>query len=77
MKKLVISLLKRTDRKRSFQKNNLQDYQFMHAYDGSQLVFRDCAAKDGWLEPYKNRPLLQNEVACFLSHAHAWQIVAG
>lgn len=76
MKKLVISLLKRTDRKRSFQKNNLQDYQFMHAYDGSQLVFRDCAAKDGWLEPYKNRPLLQNEVACFLSHAHAWQIVA-
>lgn len=76
MKKLVISLLRRTDRKRSFQKNNLSDYQFTHAYDGSQLVFRDCKAKDGWLEPYKNRPLQQNEVACFMSHASAWQIVA-
>ena len=76
MKKLVISLLRRTDRKRSFQKNNLSNYFYVNAIDGTQSVFRDCKAKDGWLEPYKNRPLQQNEVACYLSHVQAWQIVA-
>jgi len=76
MKKLVISLLKRTDRKRSFQKNNLTDYKFLRAVDGSQTTFRHCQARQGWVEPFKGRKLLQNEVACFISHANAWNIVA-
>ena len=76
MKKLVISLLKRTDRKRNFQKNNLEDYVWVDAIDGSQQIFRDCRSAPGWKNPYNGRPLLQNEVACFLSHAKAWKIAA-
>lgn len=76
MNKLVISLLKRTDRKRSFQKNNLSNYRFLRAVDGSQTIFRHCLARKGWLEPFKGRKLLQNEVACFISHANAWALVA-
>ncbi len=76
MKKLVISLHKRTDRKRNFQKNNLQDYQWLQAIDGSQKIFRDCRAKPGWKNPFNGRSLLQNEVATFLSHAKAWKEVA-
>jgi GR25 family glycosyltransferase involved in LPS biosynthesis len=75
MKKLVISLLRRPDRKREFQKNNLVDYEYIKAFDGSNEIFRHCKGRDGWLEPFKKRPLLQNEVACFLSHIKAWEKV--
>ena len=76
MKKLVISLLRRTDRKRNFQKNGLKDYKFIRAVDGKDNIFRDCKSRRGWTNPFNQRPLLQNEVACFLSHANAWEIVA-
>ena len=73
MKKLVISLLRRPDRKAEFQKNRLSDFHFIEAVDGSQEVFRHIKARKGWVDPFRNRSLLQNEVACFLSHIKAWQ----
>lgn len=75
MKKIVISLLRRTDRKREFTKNPIQDYEFLEAHDGSQEIYRQCRARQNWIDPFRNRPLQQNEVACFLSHMKAWQRV--
>lgn len=73
MKKLVISLLRRPDRKSEFQKNNLKDFKYVEAVDGSQEIFRHI--NSNFIDPFRNRPLLQNEVACFLSHIRAWQDV--
>lgn len=73
MKKLVISLLKRADRKVAFQKNNLLDFEYIQAIDGEANIFRNIEARKGWLDPFRKRPLQQNEVACFLSHIKAWQ----
>jgi len=73
MKKLVISLLKRADRKKEFQRNNLLDFEYIKAIDGESNIFRDIQARKNWIDPYRNRPLQQNEVACFLSHIKAWQ----
>ena len=73
MKKLVISLLRRPDRKVSFQKNDLSDFQYLEAVDGHQELFRDISGRKDWIDPFKNRPLQQNEVACFLSHIKAWK----
>ena len=73
MKKLVISLLKRADRKSAFQRNNLLDFEYIKAIDGETNIFRDIRSRDNWIDPFKNRPLQQNEVACFLSHIKAWK----
>ena len=73
MKKLVISLLRRADRKAEFQKNNLQNFEYIQAIDGEANIFRHIQARPNWLDPFQNRPLQQNEVACFLSHIKAWQ----
>ena len=73
MKKLVISLLRRPDRKYEWQKNKLDDFEYIKAIDGTQDTFKNIRGRTGWREPYKDRPLQQNEVACFLSHIKAWQ----
>ena len=73
MRKLVISLLRRPDRKSEWQKNNLQDWEYIQAIDGDASLFRDIKGRTDWLDPFKKRPLLQNEVACFLSHIKAWK----
>lgn len=73
MKKLVISLLKRSDRKSAFQRNNLLDFEYIKAIDGDTNIFRDIRSRDNWIDPFRNRPLQQNEVACFLSHIKAWK----
>ena len=73
MKKVVISLLRRPDRKVSFQTNKLSDFEYIEAIDGSQKTFRNIKSRFAWLDPFKERPLQQNEVACFLSHALAWE----
>ena len=72
MKKVVISLLRRPDRKVSFQGNGLTNYEYLEAIDGTQKNFRFVEARKDWVDPFKNRPLQQNEVACFLSHIGAW-----
>ena len=73
MKKLVISLLRRADRKAEFQRNNLQNFEYIQAIDGEANIFRHIGARENWLDPFRNRPLQQSEVACFLSHIKAWQ----
>lgn len=73
MKKLVISLLRRADRKTEFQKNNLENFEYIQAIDGEANIFRHIQARPNWLDPFKKRPIQQNEVACFLSHIKAWQ----
>lgn len=72
MKKLVISLLRRNDRKKSWQYNNLLDFEYIRAVDGDNSHFRFLKGKDNWTDPFQNRPLQQNEVACFMSHIMAW-----
>lgn len=73
MKKVVISLLRRPDRKSVFQTNNLQDFEYLQAVDGEQEVFRHVKAQCNWVDPFRNRVLQQNEVACHLSHRKAWE----
>ncbi len=72
MKKIVISLLRRSDRKSEWQKNNLNNFEYIKAIDGNDHLFRNIKAKKNWVDPFQNRPLQQNEVACFLSHIQAW-----
>ena len=50
MKKLVISLLRRPDRKVSYQKNELSDFQYIEAVDGKQELFRNINAREDWLD---------------------------
>ena len=73
MKKVVISLLRRPDRKVSFQTNGLTNFEYLEAVDGQQHIFRNIKARSMWTDPFKGRPLQQNEVACFLSHIKAWE----
>ena len=71
MKKLVISLQRRTDRKKEFYKNNLTNYQFIKAIDYKRL--NNFIVDENFRDPFKNRPVLKSEVACFLSHKKAWE----
>lgn len=86
MKKLVIHLSRRKDRKKLFLKNNLdkiKDFEWLEAVDGRELTHqkllemgfdtdRNCRSIYG--EP--NRKLVRGEIGCFLSHKKAWDIVA-
>ena len=71
MKKLVISLQRRTDRKKEFYKNNLDNYEFIKAIDYKRLD--DFIVDEGFRDPFRNRPVLKSEVACFLSHKKTWE----
>ena len=73
MKKIVISLIRRPDRKVSFQQNKLDNFEYLEAIDGQQETFRNIQSRKDWVDPFRKRPLQQNEVACFLSHIKAWQ----
>ena len=70
MKKLVISSKRRTDRK-EFYKNNLINYEFIKAIDYKRLD--DFIVDEEFRDPFKNRPVLKSEVACFLSHKKTWE----
>ncbi len=79
MKKLVISLAKRTDRRKHFEEKNssLEDWSFFDATDKDILSY-ELLRKNGmstnlsWRDPYKNRKLTRGEVACAISHRNAW-----
>ena len=49
MKKVVISLLRRPDRKVAFQKNKLSDFEYLQAIDGEQQTYRFVRSRDGCL----------------------------
>jgi len=74
MKKLVISLNRRQDRKQLFKNNKLKNYRYIEAIDYKRTKFYNTIkSKKNWIGPFNNRPLLKSEIACFLSHAKAWK----
>ena len=80
MKKFVINLEKRSDRKKVFETKNafLTDYAFVQAFDSSDLTLGDLKKKGFntnrlWRDPYKNRKMTKGEIGCFISHYLLWQ----
>ena len=74
MIKLVINLERRTDRKEYFTENNkLSEVKFITAVDGESEDLSMYPTREGWVDPFLNRPITKAEVACFLSHRKAWQ----
>ena len=73
MKKIVISLARRQDRRKEFKNNNLKDYIFLDAIDYKTLDNKDYLVDEDFRDPFKNRRVLKSEVACFLSHKKAWE----
>ena len=74
MKKLVINLERRTDRKEHFiEKNNLTEVEFLKGVDGQTEDLSMYPTREGWIDPFLNRSITKAEVACFLSHRKAWQ----
>lgn len=79
MKKYVISLPRRQDRKDLFidQNTNLTDWEWYEAVDGEQLD-RGILKQNGmaldptWRDPFNNRKMTKGEVGCFLSHRKLW-----
>ena len=73
MKKFVINLKRRPDRKEHFIKTNtiLTDYTFVDAVDGAEDLSR-YKTRPGWIDPFQNRDIIPTEVACFLSHREMW-----
>jgi len=74
MKKFVINLERRTDRKEHFIENNkiLEPYEFIKAVDG-QNDMSGYKTRPNWIDPFQHRPIVPAEVACFLSHQKAWK----
>ena len=72
MKKLVISLLTRPDRKVSFNNNQLQNFKYLQAYAPKDIPHKEIATQSNWIDPFRKRKILDSEVACFLSHRKAW-----
>ena len=81
MKKLVINLERRTDRRELFEKNNFKDYTFIKGVDG-ETIDMQTLIRGGWhidttwRDPFKDRKLQKGEVGCTLSHYTAWKAVA-
>lgn len=73
MKKIVISLKRRQDRKKEFKNNNLKDYKYLEAIDYKTLDTKDIIIDEEFRDPFQNRQVLKSEVACFLSHRKAWE----
>src|SRR6056300_220717 len=81
MKKIVLNLARRQDRKSKFNERNidkLTNYQFATAIDGKQLDVnrlyqQGVMTQQGWRDPFHNRKIRKGEIGCFLSHWNAWQ----
>ena len=54
MKKIVISLKRRQDRKKLFKNNNLKDYKYLEAIDYKTLEFKDIIIDEEFRDPFKN-----------------------
>jgi GR25 family glycosyltransferase involved in LPS biosynthesis len=78
MKKLVINLERRSDRKEHFLNNNtLSDVEWVSAIDGEGLTIQALNSNGVdtnrlWRDPFHNRKMTAGEIACFLSHRKAW-----
>lgn len=79
MKKVVISLKRREDRRSHFSEVNsgLTNWEFKDAVDGNALnmealLQNNMSTDTSWRDPFKNRKINRAEVACLLSHREAW-----
>ena len=73
LKKFVINLERREDRRDHFIENNNLSVEFITAVDGELEDLSMYPTREGWVDPFLNRPILPTEVACFLSHRKAWE----
>lgn len=83
MKKYVINLTHRVDRKEAFERNNptIGDINWLSAADGNDIKYDDIKelgfdTPDYWRDPFKNRRLTKGEVGCFISHFILWRMCA-
>ena len=72
MKKIVISLKRRKDRKKLFKNNNLKDYKYLEAIDYKTLDSKDIIIDEEFRDTFKNRQVLKIEEDCFLSYRQSW-----
>jgi|TARA_R110000823_G_scaffold78546_1_gene178937 hypothetical protein len=79
MKKLVINLERRTDRKEHFLEKNcyLSDVDWVSAVDGRELSIAELNSNGVdtdrfWRDSFHNRKMTGGEIACLLSHRKAW-----
>jgi len=75
MKKFVINLKSRPERKQHFIDKNptLEDYTFVEAVDGVNQDLSEYKTRPGWIDPFQDRGIVPTEVACFLSHRKMWE----
>ena len=79
MKKYVISLENRPDRKQHFESKNqhLEDWEYFKAINGHNVTHEDMK-RNGfrinhkWRDGFKHRRITKGEVGCFLSHWQLW-----
>ena len=81
MKKFVINLARRTDRRESFLIRNsfLTDVNFVEAADGNTLTNDDLTTAEIYIDQsYKNRytdkKITKGEIGCFISHYGVWKM---
>lgn len=80
MKKFVINLERRKDRKMSFLNRNttLTDVYFSSAVDGQKATLAELnqigvKTAPNWRDPFRNRKITKGEIGCVLSHYNVWQ----
>lgn len=86
MKKLVINIPRRADRKKNFIEKNagiITDYEWLEGVDGKLLTHEKLLemgfdTNRNWREriDFNNKKMTRGEVGCLLSHWKAWEIVA-
>ena len=84
MKKLVINIPRRSDRREHFLETNsdhLSEFEWLEAIDGKELD-NDSLLKNGirtnvgFRDKFNNRKLTYGEIGCALSHVKAWEKIA-
>jgi GR25 family glycosyltransferase involved in LPS biosynthesis len=79
MKKFVINLERRSDRKEQFGKTNPNiDVSFFNAIDGKTISHNKILqlgfdTNKTWRDPFFNKKMTKGEVACFMSHFLLWK----
>lgn len=79
VKKLMINLERRRDRKEEALNMGLTNLEFITAIDGSILTDKEISEANtlkNWRCPWTNRRITKGEYACFMSHKTVWEIVA-
>ncbi|REK50142.1 MAG: hypothetical protein DWQ49_15970, partial [Bacteroidetes bacterium] len=83
MKKFVINLPHRQDRRDHFENHNpyLKQWEYFEAIDGYKIKHEDMqrngfSVDHKWRDPFKKRRITKGEVGCFLSHWTLWRHIA-